>query len=130
MRVVAVCRADRVLPPKQSDKAAVRCGDRRALQIVVDHKMRHLAYGDMRPERAGAGTHHALDLLVRVALQLGFAEQAENNPLVVHHHARFPSGRPDPLPDRPDLLAGPAGGDVPASYVAGSGFCGIAALSR
>lgn len=128
VRVVGMGRLDRVILSEQPDKAAVGCGDRRALQIVVQHEMRHLANGNMRPECAGPWPHDALRRFVRVPLQLGFAEQTENDPLVVHHHARFPAGGPDPLPDQPDLLAGSAGRDVPPSYVAGSGLRGIVAL--
>ena len=128
--MVAVSSADRILPTEQPDKAAVGCGDRRALQIVVDHKMRHFADGNMRPKRTGARPHDALRRFVRVSVQLRFAEQTKNDSLLVHHHAGIPAGRQDPLPDRPDPLAGSAGGDVRGCYVAGSGLRSVGALSR
>ena len=130
VRVVGVSCAYRILPSKQTDKTAVGSGDRRALQIVVQHEMRHLGDGNMGPERAGAGPHDASHRILGVPLQLRFAEQTEHDPLVVHDNARIPAAGPDPLPDRAEFFAGSAGRNVPASYVAGSGLRRVGALGR
>ncbi len=97
---------------------------------MVHHEMRHLRYRHMRAERAGAGPHDLLRGLIASLVKLGSAKQAKDHPLLVHDHARSPSGRTDAIADIADRLVQTARRYVPAGHVAGARALSAGALDR
>jgi predicted dehydrogenase len=85
---------------------------------------------DVGTERAGSRPHDLLDRLVLAPLELLGPQQAKDDPLVVHDHARVPSGRPHPLVDLADRFVEPTGRHVPAGHITGSWPVGVPALGR
>src|SRR5260370_23935948 len=84
-------RRRNVLLQEQADEATVRGGDRRALELVIDHLVQHLMEGDERPERARRRPHSLLDQKLRIFLQLFGTKQAEHHPRVVDDDDRVPT---------------------------------------
>jgi hypothetical protein len=95
-----------------------------------DHEVGQLLDRDVGTERAGSRPHDLLDRLVLAPLELLGPQQAKDDPLVVHDHARVPSGRPHPLADLADRFVEPTGRHVPAGHITSSWPVGVPALGR
>jgi hypothetical protein len=95
-----------------------------------DHEVGQLLDRDVGTEPAGSRPHDLLDRLVLAPLELLGPQQAKDDPLVVHDHARVPSGRPHPLVDLADRFVEPTGRHVPAGHITGSWPVGVPALGR
>src|SRR6266511_3674075 len=120
----------RVGSKQYSDQPAIGGGDRGARHVVIDHERGHLLDRYVRTERAGTGPYHLLHGLVVSRFELLVPQQSQHDPLLVHHDARVPIDRPNPLADVADPLVERAGRNVLAGHVPGARALRIPALRR
>lgn len=108
------------LDGEETDQSSIGCRDGRRREIVVNHVMGHLRDSDMGPEGARAGSHDFLHRLAASFREFVRAEQAEDDPFLVDHHARVPARVLDPFANVLDAFARCACRHVATRDVAGS----------
>jgi hypothetical protein len=115
---------------QEADEPSVRGRDRGALEAVSLHEQGHLLDRNVRAERARARPHHVLDRPIAFSLELGPAEQAEHDALLVHDDTGVPSGGANALSNLVDRLVYPTRRHVASSDVGRARVLGVRPLGR